>query len=283
MYELEIILFIAAIVLFCYYIYKWYNRMFGIWEPRQLRLNNWLFGLLPLVCFVIIYITLRELASFDVVNSAFYISFYMLLGFIWVFFGEKVLFYAFDLSLIDDVYNNRNKAASFSIFGGFIGMTLIYAGANIGDGPGFWCVFIAGGIGLLLWIILIKIVNRYTNVIETVTMTRDLGCGIRFSSFMIASGIIIARASGGDWTSFIQTIIEFQDGWPVLILTAFYILIEKYYYNKAKNEPSNALTGSIISAIWLIVLAILALIYIIPPFNENPQYNVYIYLIEAIK
>lgn len=275
MYALEILIFITCMCLTCYFLYKWYRRISLIWKPRKLKINKYLFGFLPLICLIIIYIFLKFLASFDVVNSPFYILFYIFLGFVWLFLGDKLLFFSFDLSLIDDAFNNINKAASFSIFGGMVGLTLIYAGANIGDGPGFWCVLVAGGLGVLLWIIFIKIINKFTYVIETVTVSRDIACGIRFGSFLIASAILFARASGGDWISFSQTIVEFKDGWTVLPLGLIYILIEKYYYDKAKKESfSNSLSGSIGWSIWFIVVAILLVIFVVPPFNENPIYNI---------
>ena len=49
-----------------------------------------------------------------------------------------------------------NKAAVFPAAGGFVGVTLIYAGANTGDGPGWWVVLFAAGLGLITWLGLVK-------------------------------------------------------------------------------------------------------------------------------
>lgn len=275
MYDLEIIIFFISIGMTCYFLFKWYNRLANVFKPKKKKLNNLILGFLPLVCFLIIYITLKNYASFDVVDSAFYIIFYLFLGFVWIFIGIKLLFYYFDMSIIDDVLNNGNKAALFTISGGVIGLTLIYSGANIGDGPGFWCVIVAGGIGFLIWIALIKLLNRFTKILERIFISRDIACGIRFGSFLIATGIILARASGGDWVDFNTTIIDFADGWVALPIWFLYLFIELIYKNRIKNGH---LYGSIILSIFIgiffIALAILSLMYIVPPLPENPIYNV---------
>jgi hypothetical protein len=38
---------------------------------------------------------------------------------------------------------------------------------------------------------------------------------------------LCVRGAGGDWTSLIQTVIEFSVAWPILPLTLAIILVEK--------------------------------------------------------
>ena len=274
MYELEIIIYLTCLVLSCILIYRYYNRLTKVWKPHQQTLTNYVLGWLIVICVLIILGTLVTLASYDVVSSAYYITFYILMGLVWTFIGIKLLFFFFDLSIIDDVLNNGNKAALLAIAGGTIGISLIYSGANIGDGPGFWCVIIAGGIGTIIWIVLTLIFNQFTKILDRVLISRDLATGIRLGSFFIATGIILARASGGDWVDFITTIKDFKDGWVVLPLWFIYLLVEFYYKNKAKHESfSSSLSGSIFWSVFLIIIAIFSAIYIAPPLPENPVYN----------
>ncbi len=209
---------------------------------------------LPLISLVIYLYTMTVLASFDVVDSFIYIVLYTLLGFAWLYYGLMAMAYFFDLSWVDDALNMNNKAALFSVTGGFLGLTIIYAGANIGDGPGWWCVVFAGGLGLAAWILIALVVNKFTKVFERITVERDISCGIRIGSYLLASGIILGRASAGDWTSFSMTIIEFWVGWPVLPLALLAILSEFYFIYKSEphnNKEQNNITSSIfLSAVY---------------------------------
>ncbi|MCL1976962.1 MAG: hypothetical protein FWG55_02465 [Candidatus Bathyarchaeota archaeon] len=179
----------------------------------------------------------------------------------------------FDLSWLDDALNLNNTAALIAVAGGFLGLTLIYSGANIGNGPGWWCVVFTGGLGLVAWIILGLIINICTKNFERITVERDIGCGIRFGAYLLASGIILARACAGDWISFSMTVVEFTDGWSVLTLAGLLILVEWYYIYSAKSgKNNNAIFGSILLGIIFITIAIM-IVYLLPPTTENPMYR----------
>ena len=166
------------------------------------------------------------------------------------------------------------KAALSAISGAFIGSVLIYSGANIGDGPGWWCVIFAGGLGLAAWILLGVLIGKITQVFERITVDRDINCGIRMGFYFLASGIILGRASAGDWTSFSMTILEFSAGWPVLILALLTIVIERYYM-KIYGNPEDGYNNHLVSAVFLGVLYIImaVLSVVIYPLPENPAYG----------
>lgn len=273
-YIVELIVFVLAGLFTFKFLKSWYQRLFRIWPPERNKLARYTFGWLPVVSLIIILHTLRGLASFDVVGSIVYVVFYIVIGYAWIYFGLMLMTYFFDLSWIDDVLGLSNKAALISISGGFLGLTLIYSGANIGDGPGWWCVIFAGGLGLISWILLGLIMNRATQMFERITVERDINCGIRFGAYLLAGGIILARASAGDWTSFSMTVVEFMDGWPVLLLTGLAIIVERSYIQKARidHDPNHYLLGS---SLWGIVYVIFAVVSILllPPLNENPFYG----------
>ena len=258
----ELVAFIISSFLLITFAYKWYFSLFFTWHSGRDHLEGLMLGTLPVISFIIICYTLNVLASFDVVDNPIYIVFYMVMGYAWIYAGLTSMFFSFDISWRDDVMNLNNKAALFSVAGGFIAHALIYSGANIGDGPGWWCVVFAGGLGLAAWLVLGIIVNNFTGIFERITIERDVPSGVRFCFYLLASGIILGRASAGDWTSFPMTVIEFAAGWPVLILTALMIAIERYYkrvtgnFNKMKG---NYLFSSVCCGILLIVLAIASL------------------------
>lgn len=270
----ELIIFIASGVYSIIAMYKWYNRISGNWPSEKSHTTKVTLSLLPLISFVIILFTLRVLASFDVVGDVIYIMFYIVLGFAWVFIFIDLVFYFFDISWTDDALQNDNKAALFAVAGAFLGIVLIYSGANVGDGPGWWCVIFAGGLGITAWFIVSLIMNKVTQVFERITVNRDLYCGIRFGSYLLASGLILARASAGDWTSFSMTIVEFTVGWPVLLLTLLAVLVERYYISLEKSQEhvdDNYLRSSVCWGIAYIVIAIISVIMF--PLVENPAYG----------
>lgn len=273
MSEIETLLFLLCGVLTTIFIVNWYRYLFGIFKPKRKLINDYILGLLPFVLFIIIYYTLRNLASFDVVNDTLFIIFYIFFGFTWIYLFNKLIFLFYDISWIDDIITNGNYAALSAYIGALLGITLIYAGANIGDGPGFWCVMVAGGIGAILWFILALLINKFTGIIERIVISRDLGSGIRFGGFLLSTGIILARGSGGDWFNFWQTIIDFSDIWIIIPFAVLYLLIELYYKNKYEKEniPTNV-TTSCLWLIFFIILSIYLILYVVPPFKENPIY-----------
>jgi hypothetical protein len=265
----EIIIFLVTGFLSLLFLFRWYSYTFNNWPPTRARLARFLFGWLPFVAFMIIILTLMLLASFDVVG--FYILFYILIGYAWIYIGLILMSRYFDISWIDDALNLNNKAAVLAISGGFLGLTMIYAGANVGDGPGWWCVIFAGGLGLITWFILARIVNKITKIFERITVERNTASGIRLGLYLLAAGIILGKASSGDWTSFEMTIIEFGVGWPVLPLTILMMIVESYYITQSKrvhSAPPKHIAGSIFWGLVFIAFAMFS-IFILPEIIES--------------
>jgi hypothetical protein len=196
-------------------------------------------GFLPVVSFIMIFVVLNFFASFDVVGDSFYKFFYIVLGYAWLFAGLGLMSLCFGLICPDDAVHFNNKAALAAIIGEVFALTSIYAGANIGDGPGWWCVVFAGGLGLAAWLVLSFIFHFFTGIFERITVERDFGSGIRFCLYLMLSGIILGYACSGDWTSFSKTAEEFLVGWSVLPLTTVMILIERFFFicEKTKGSP----------------------------------------------
>ena len=272
----EIIILSISGLFTYWFLSEWYSRIINAWLPKRNKEARIVLGALPVLSLVIILYTLRILASFDVVDDFIFIIFYVLIGYAWLRAGMFAMFRLFDISWIDDVLDLNNGAALFTIIGSFLGLTVIYAGANVGDGPGWWCVFFAGGLGVSAWFVLIFSADRLNHVFERISVERDLGCGLRVGAYMLAAGIILGRASAGDWTSFPKTIAEFADGWPVLIFAVFQALIERYYINRLKADPRAGHSGIYSSVFWAAAFIIAAIISVelLPPLPINPYYKV---------
>lgn len=262
---------------------RWYPMVFAGrafvsgYPDRRNGLDTALLASLPLIAFAMILYTLLHYASFDVMGDFIYIVLYMVLGYAWLYFGLYLMAYFWDLSWMDDAMTLGNKAAVYAVAGGFLATLLIYAGANIGDGPGWWCVVVAAGLGQGAMVLLGLVMDRITGVFERITVERDKGCGIRFGLYLLACGIILGRASAGDWTSLAMTVIEFLVGWPALLLTGVAVLVENHYRAQAElagdfGEPGQNMAGSMVWGLLYVAIAV-ASVLLLPPLPVNPMYG----------
>lgn len=257
-----------------FFLYRWYRFTARNIEVRPALFIRISLGLMPVLSSVIILYTLNNLASFDVVGG--WVLFYWIIGIMWLYGAVGLMFAFFDISWIDDALNAGNKAAALAVIGGGLSVTFIYAGANVGDGPGWFCVFQAGGLGIVAFIVLGIIANLITKCFIRITSDRDIYCGARTGAYFIGSGVILGRACAGDWTSYAQTVREFGDGWPVLILTAAFILTELFFTNMDKRNDPNDKNIKLLFSGMLCVVYIVAAVWAfkyLPPLPSNPIYN----------
>jgi uncharacterized membrane protein YjfL (UPF0719 family) len=169
------------------------------------------------------------LAADDVRGDSIYVFFYLVMGAAWVAVSIYTLA-LLGLSLRDDVVERGNRAAGVALAGALVGLTLCYAGGNIGNGPGWWVVVFSAGLAtgtlFLLWFAL----DQVTGLADTVTIDRDRAAGLRLAGYFVAGGLILGRAVAGDWESAAGTVADFvRLGWPVapLFLAAF--LVERSF------------------------------------------------------
>lgn len=210
---------------------------------------------LPFTTVLLYMVTLRTAASFDVVDDGAYILLYLLLGIVWQYAGLQGMFLFFDFSYRDDVLIGNSVPALLLFSFAYPALALIYAGANVGDGPGWWTVVFAGGLGTLAWLLSGAIVNKATGIIERIVMDKERHSAVRFGCFLLACGVILARASSGDWTSFTVTVIEFMTGWPVILLVLGAIVAEHVLFRpqEAWDGDDNAgVKTAVVSACYLI-------------------------------
>ncbi|WP_020621198.1 hypothetical protein [Paenibacillus daejeonensis] len=267
----SMVLFVSFCVTICF-IGLWYYKIVRLWPLSYNKTGRLILGLLPVLAFIIIIRILLTMASFDVVNDGLYISMYLFLGFLCLALGSMLLRKVFDLSWDDDALQRGNRASLAAYAGAFLGMTMIYTGANIGDGPGWWTVIVAGSLGFASWMVLAAQFNKYAHVSEQITVDRDLASGIRFGGYLLASGIILGRASAGDWTSWWMTIVEFLAGFPVLLLALWALQVERSQANRSTSRGSRhdqTLPTALIWAVLYVAFAVLA-VMLLPAIPGSP-------------
>lgn len=204
----------------------WYRRILAGRDSSRAAPERWVLGLAPLAPLGVIFLVLRVWASADVRDAPQYIFMYMAMGVPWLGFAVAGLEWL-GISFRDDALGERNFAAALVVAATMLGHGAIYAGANIGNGPGWWTVVIAAGIGSAAWFTLWFAVEWLCGTAEDVTVDRDVPAGLRLGGYAIGMGILLGRGAAGDWTSLTQTVIEFAAAWPVLPLTLIVIAAEK--------------------------------------------------------
>ena len=249
---------------------KWYACLANVWPPERDTRNRLWLALLPVASLLIIYGVISTIAAFDVVGDAAYVFFYIVLGLAWLVPVRGLMFLIFDLSWRDDVLERNNTAAALSICGGVLGVTIIYAGANVGDGPGWWVVVFTGVIATAIWFALVYGLQRYTGLFERITIERDYTSGVRALGYMLASGVVLGRAAAGDWISAESTIIDFWQAWPVLVLFGLALWIERI--SSSEYEDDSASRRAWLWGVTYILLALAALMFF-PPLSQNPWYG----------
>jgi hypothetical protein len=179
------------------------------------------------VALVVLWSVLRTMSSFDVQDDTRYLAMYLAIGAAWTGFGVRLTPWL-GLDARRDVAERRNEAAAVAIGGAVIACALCFAGGNIGDGPGWWVVLIAALMASAGLFAVWGLVERMSNVSETVTIERDLAAGIRLAGILIAAGLVLGRGVAGDWVSLDATIRDFVlTAWPVLPLAAIAVLVER--------------------------------------------------------
>jgi hypothetical protein len=211
----EALVLILSIVFGLFGWFKRIARVVGITvAPLTSDLRDWVLAA-PVLALILIGLVLRFYASFDVQNDPIYLVTYLSFGMLWTRMGSSTLS-GFDL--IGDVAERGNKAALFAWSGAVIGSAMCFAGANVGDGPGWWCVLWAAALGTLGWFTTWSTLHALTGAADHVTIDRDPASGVRVASFLAASGVLWGRGAAGDWTSFVATFVELFAAWPVLLL-----------------------------------------------------------------
>jgi hypothetical protein len=267
------VLLLSGITAFVGWAY-WYLRLAGANRlGRSHSAVRPVLAWVPLLCLAGLYALLRTAASFDVRDAPIYLAFYVVFGAAWLIPGRG-LFSLLGFSWQHDALDRRNPAAAAAVAGGLVGLTACYAGANIGDGPGWWCVAFAGGLATLGWFIAWAVVEAAGDVAEAITVERDVDAGVRLGAFLIAAGLLCGRGAAGDWTSATQTAIEFGDAWPLIPLTLGAAWVERRATAERAQPLRRSGSGT---GVWLlgavyIGFAILCLV-VLPRPAENPKYG----------
>lgn len=232
----------------------WYWQAMSVARMVRNRVaRRWLI-LAPPLCALLLYGVLRTWAAEDVRHDLRYLFFYLAMGAAWVGLAKSGL-PLLGLSVRDDVLERGNRAAAMAIGGSLIGLTLCFAGGNIGDGPGWWVVVFAAAIATGTCFLLWGGLDRLTGLAEKITVDRDVAAGLRAAGLFVGLGLILGRAVAGNWVSAGSTLADFaRQAWPALVLVGLAWFVERAARPATDRDLRSVLTVGAVPALVQVLL-----------------------------
>ena len=181
---------------------------------------------LPLLSLAFVLLVLRRWADVEVRGSVIYILLLLLLAAGWLGMATFLSRWL-GISLRDDVAERNNRAALAAWGGVITGLTLVFAGANVGEGPSLWNNVFSAVVGTITLAVLWFVLETLGRGSTSIAVDRDIASGLRLAGFLASLGLVLGRALAGDWHSMVNTMSDFvRQSWPVLFLTGFAAVLE---------------------------------------------------------
>jgi len=226
--EADIALFLLSGFAFIVGLVLWYGSFWSIWPPGRARHGRRWLALLPILSAAAIAGGMLRWADPEVRDSWLYFGLYLLLGMAWVPVWLAATVRCLGVYVGPDVVERDNRAALRVVAGAYAGQTAVYVGANAGEGPGSWCVLAAAGLGSLLLLAAAMVAGWLAHAAERVTVERDQAFGARFGGLLAACGVLAGRAVAGDWESWGGLFADTVEAWPLPVLVAAALLLERW-------------------------------------------------------
>ncbi len=225
----EFFLLAVAIVAAIFSLRIWIRRFLNLSKFPSRKSFSTCLAVVLFGCVLSVLLSLHLWADHEVKNSGSYLSLLTALGFGWItIFTARPVWPGF--SLDEDVVERRNPAAVAASCGAIIGITFVYAGGSIGEGPSLFNNVFSFGIGSIAFLIAWTAAEFTMRISRLVAEERDLGAGIRLAGLLMAIGLVIGRSVAGTWESTNATTRDMLvDGWPCLLLVGLAAGVEPMF------------------------------------------------------
>ena len=223
----EILLLLGSLAISLVGFVRWFARLRPVSKLGAHPFQRLPFYAALSIGFALVALVVWRWADQQIRDNTGYVLLVFFMGGAWITVSSA-FFPWLGIGLRDDVFERRNAAAALALGGAIIAIFLIFGAATAGQGPSFWNNVFSGGLAtavfLLLWLLLAVFGQAHVSVSEE----RDIASGVRVGGFLLALGLILGRATAGDWQSSAQTVQElFRDGWIAGPLTFLAIFAER--------------------------------------------------------
>lgn len=158
------------------------------------------------------------------------------------------------ISTIDDAVRRPNFAAVWVTIGLWTGTAVACAGANVGRGDTIGTTNGPLTLGVATIVILWTVLVAFAGT-SSITQHRDSATGIRQGGLLVAWGLIMARATAGDWESVADTLKDYVlQGAPALLLLFVARPIE-LWLRPTVQRPAPPRGAGILPAVAYLVIA----------------------------
>jgi hypothetical protein len=205
-------------------------------------------------CFGIVLATLLTAADPEVRESVVYIVLFLEVTAV-ALAAVTAAAWLIGISTIDDAVRRPNFAAVWATIGLWTGTAVACAGANAGRGDTIGTTNGPLTLGVatvvFLWAVLVVIAGT-----TSITQHRDSASGIRLAGLLIAWGLIMGRATAGDWESVAGTLRDYAvQGWPAFALLLVAIPLELRLRPTSQHPAPPEGSGFLPAAGYLLIAA----------------------------
>jgi hypothetical protein len=248
----EVLFFLVAGIVALVTTVRWYYFI-GRTKTFRPSTAHLVLAILPPVLVIFLLVVLSTLA--DPVYVAGKLDYTLLFtagGIAWMFVAAAA-FALLGVNARDDALERGNRAATFVIAGGMIGVMFAYAGSNVGNGPTIWTTLVPAFVATLALLVAWGALETLTDTAEAITIERDPAAGIRVGTFLACAGLICGRAMAGDFdegAGYAGTFREFvMAAWPLVLFVVAMVLVHHFTRpTPTRPNPSVAAAGIIPAA-----------------------------------
>lgn len=221
-----------------------------------------LLGTTPIACLIFLEWSLRRWAAHEVREAGIYQVLFLAAGAAWMTFLVRAM-PLLGIDLRGDAIERANPAATIAGCGALVGVTLCFAGANVGEGATIWMTFFPAVLNtaalLACWIVA-GMLSGSTNAIS---IDRDIASGARLAGFLVADGLILGRAGAGDWISMQGTIHDLlRLGWPAAALIVPFVIVQWIAGPSPRRPQPGLFLSGLVPGSAFIALAVLWFVHV---------------------
>jgi hypothetical protein len=246
----------------------WYLR--GLRIPRFGAARRYLavLFLAPPLALALLWGILASFAAVEVRTDVRYQFLFVAMGATWVFSLPRALAFI-GISYRDDALERRNASAAIAMAGTAVGLALLFAGSNMGEGPSIWNTVVTALAATAALFGVVLVVALSTSLGDSIAVERDEPTGVRFAGVVVGCGIVLGRAAAGNWVSAQAMIGDLVAlGWPVVVLASVAIALERALRPKPSSPRPSLLVAGVFPAVAYLVFS-LAYVAVLPDWRSR--------------